>query len=555
MHATTRTPVLIIGAGPAGLVTALGLARHGVRSLIVERHAGTSIYPRATAISLRSMEILRALGVEEEIRAFSLDARPTMSVSETLISADRVEAPLGFPTDEQALAVSPTRPAISPQDHVEPVLVRALKATGLAEIRFDTELVGIDQSGGGVSATLMDRRTGARSSVRARYLVGADGGRSTVRDLLGIEAVGPADLEHYATVLFRADLWSLLGERRHGLYAVGPDRRTVMAPMGPDDRWLLAMPAPLADVEAIAADPARGMALVREAAGVPDLEMSILASMPLAFAAQLATRWRDDNVFLIGDAAHRMPPFGGRGMNTAIADAHNLAWKLAFVVQDVASASLLDSFEAERGPVGRRNIDLALARYRGSGPEASPDGLLEDMGYAYRPATTIDEGMSEGPGRPGSRAPHAWLAHDGGRISTIDLFRDRLVLLTNGSAGSWRMAVGALRGSNPIVRGLAALGPAMPPIPPVPISVIAVGGALYDPDGLFATAYGLEAGGAVLVRPDGHIAARWRTAPGDHRAAVADAMEMALGQHPSRADGRIVDDESRRRPVTSPSIA
>jgi 2-polyprenyl-6-methoxyphenol hydroxylase-like FAD-dependent oxidoreductase len=539
--ATTRTPVLIAGAGPAGLVTALGLARQGVRSMIVERHAGTSIYPRATGVSLRSMEIFRALGVEAEIRAHSLDARPTMSLAESLASAEHVEAPLGFPTEAQADAVSPTRPAISPQDHVEPVLVRALRAAGLTELQFNTELVGMSQDAAGVRATVVDRMSGEQSVVAARYLVGADGGRSTVRDLLGIEAVGPTDLEQYATVLFRAPLWPVLGDRRHALYLVGPERRSVIVPMGLDDRWMFATPTDRATAESIAADEARSIALVREATGVPDLDVEVIASMPITFVAQVASRWRDGNVFLIGDAAHRMPPFGGRGMNTAIADAHNLAWKLAWVIQDVADRRLLDSFEAERGPVGRRNVELALARYGGDAEAAqpSPDGLAEDMGYVY--------GSGAIAGDAGTRAPHAWLRHDGGRVSTVDLFGDRLVLLANGAGGAWRMAVNALRGTGYVLAGLAALGPAMPIFPPPPLSVIPVGGALVDRDGSFAKAYGLEPGGAVLVRPDGHIAARWTSAPVDHRSALVDAVAVALGQAVAKAPSELA-----MPPVTQP---
>jgi putative polyketide hydroxylase len=546
MNATARTPVLIVGAGPAGLVTALGLAQHGVRSMIVERHPTTSIYPRATGISLRSMEILRALGVEDAIRAFSLDARPTMSVAESLVSPDHIERPLGFPTDEQALAISPTRPAISPQDHVEPVLVRRLTQLGLTEIRFNTEMVDLEQDAWRVRATVVDQRTGERTMVTARYLVGADGGRSAVRDLLGIELSGREDLEHYATVLFRASLSAHLGQRRHGLYAVGPDRRSVMVPMGPDDRWMFGTPTDAETAGAIAQDTARQVALVREAAGVPDLGVDVVASMPIAFVAQLASRWRDGRAFLIGDAAHRMPPFGGRGMNTAIADAHNLSWKLAWVIQDVADPGLLDSFEAERGPVGRRNVDLALSRYRGEPQQASPDGLAEDIGDAYRSGVVARDA--------GQRAPHSWLSHDGGRISTVDLVRDRLLLLANGSGGDWRMAARSLRGPGHLLAGLAGLGLALPVFPPPPISVVAVGSALMDGDGSFARAYGLAPGGAVLVRPDGHIAARWPTRPADHRAALSEAVAMALG-HPVADAARTGDWDRERVPQADPSPA
>ena len=155
MTRRTSTPVLIVGAGPAGLVTALILARKGIRSTLVERHPGTSIHPRASAVSTRSMEIFRGLGVEDEIRAFSLDAVPMMSMRPSLASAERRVAPLGFPTPEQAAAVSPTGPVISPQDHVEPVLLRRIQALGLTDLRFSTEVVALRQDASGVETTWM----------------------------------------------------------------------------------------------------------------------------------------------------------------------------------------------------------------------------------------------------------------------------------------------------------------------------------------------------------------------------------------------------------------
>ena len=319
----------------------------------------------------------------------------------------------------------------------------------------------------------------------------------------------------------------------------------------------------LDDAARLAADPARGAALIREAAGVPDLDVEVLASMPLTFLAQVATRWRDGSVFLIGDAAHRMPPFGGRGMNTAIADAHGLAWKLAWVVRGLAEPALLDSFEAERGPVGRTNISLALERYRdkmaesglvldlppGLGREATPDGIFEDMGYVYRSAVIADEAVEVSGGeasavagfipdaRPGARAPHAWLEYDGGRMSTLDLFGNGLVLLARGAGAEWRQAIEAMQPMRPLVLlGLAGLGPAVPMAPTVPIMLHAIGRGLQDPDGAFDAAYGLEDGGAVLVRPDGHVAWRSKSAPADHRSALVDAVATALGSDPGRAE-------------------
>jgi 2-polyprenyl-6-methoxyphenol hydroxylase-like FAD-dependent oxidoreductase len=537
MTRRSSTPVLIVGAGPAGLVTALVLAKQGVRSTLVERHPGTSIHPRASGVSTRSMEIFRALGVEDEIRAFSLDATPLMAMVSSLASSERRVAQLGFPTAEQAAAVSPTGPVISPQDHVEPVLLRRLRALGLTDVRFGTEVVDLRQGASAVEVAVVERGTGERSTVHAEYVVAADGARSTVRDLVGIEAIGPTDLEHEASILFRADLWSIVGEARYGLYLVGGQHGppTIVAPMGPDDRFVLGASGSPEQVAAMVADPALAVAAIRTVAGVPDLEVEILASMPLEFGAQLATRYREGSVFLAGDAAHRMPPFGGRGMNTAVADAYNLGWKLASVLQGAAAPALLDSYEAERRPIGRHNVGLALARYpelaarfgltldpsAPGGVSGTPDGLFEDLGYGYGSDVVAADA--------GARVPHAWLDTATGRVSTIDVAANRFVVLTNGDGEAWRRAASAYREPGAIMRGLASLAFGMPPAPAFRLTVHAIGEGLEDASGSFAAALGLDAGGAVLVRPDGHVVARWTAAPADRSTALAEAVAMALG--------------------------
>jgi 2-polyprenyl-6-methoxyphenol hydroxylase-like FAD-dependent oxidoreductase len=175
-----ETPVLVVGAGPAGLATAAGLARNGVGSLVIERHPTTSIFPKASGISTRTMEILRSWGLEAAVRAASLSALPMMSVRATLTGAGQAVAPLGFPTDDQALAVSPTRPAIAPQDRVEPILLDFVRSQPGTEVRFGTELVAIEQDADGVTATIRDLGEDRLGTVRARYLVGADGTKSTL---------------------------------------------------------------------------------------------------------------------------------------------------------------------------------------------------------------------------------------------------------------------------------------------------------------------------------------------------------------------------------------
>ncbi|HET9458219.1 MAG TPA: FAD-dependent monooxygenase [Candidatus Limnocylindrales bacterium] len=520
----TTVPVLVVGAGPAGLVTASGLAYHGVRSLVIERHASTSIFPRATGVSVRSMEIFRSWGIDDAVRRGGWRVIPRQATVRRLDDRNPTEVPLGFPDEATSLAVSPTTAAVCPQDHLEPVLVDLYRSLG-GEIRFSTELVAIDQEPDGIVATLRDRVDGGTSVVRSSWLVGADGHRSAVRAALGIPMVGPDDLGRFMSVLFRADLSDVLGEATYGLYVIeGEGPPTVLVPSGADDRFVLGMPLPpeMDDAAVAAAFPLeRCVALIRAATGRPDLPVEVLATSSFAFSAQVAARMRDGRAFLVGDAAHRMTPRGGRGMNTAIADGFDLGWKLAWVERGLAGPALLDSYEAERAPIGRRNVELSMAL----GGGGTDDGLAEDLGVVVA-SSAIAADPGAGPardpaaavfppdGRPGSRAPHAWLASGAERVSTLDLFGREFVLLAAGDGATWRDASSVVP-----ERG-----------PELPLRVVAVGRDLDDADGTFAARYGLADGGAVLVRPDGIVAWRCVEPPADAASALGSALATATGR-------------------------
>jgi putative polyketide hydroxylase len=450
---TMTAPVLIVGAGPAGLVAAITLARHGIASLLVEKRAGLSPFPRATAISTRTMELIRSWGLEDRVRAGEIDARPDGWVCTTLASPDGMAVPMGFPTRARAHVVSPTAPALAPQDHLQPVLLAHLRDQPLADIRFDTELVTLDQDDEGVTAVLrhhgLDRR---RTTVRCSFVIGADGARSTVRAGLGIGMHGLSDEGDFLTVLFRAPLHDVVGDRRHGLYMIqGSARPAVFVPAG--DRWLYSRATEGRD----AFSAAEILELIRAGAGVPDLPVDILRVGTFAFAAQIAERYRDRRVFLAGDAAHRITPRGGTGMNTAIHDAYDLAWKLGWVLNKWAPAELLDSYETERRPVGLRNTTNSAQPQRDQS-----DTFANDLA---------------------GRLPHVWQHHGSNRMSTLDLLGPGLTLLT-GPHGPTRHHLAA----------------------PLPLAVHTV-------DTAAAAAFEIGTGGAVLVRPDGQITRRWPAAP------------------------------------------
>jgi hypothetical protein len=327
-------------------------------------------------------------------------------------------------------------------------------------------------------------------------------------------------LGQYFSMLFRADPPGP-GEKRYGLYTLegdGPPR--VLVPSGVDDRYVHAIPLPPGIDDATVAamfSLERCVALIREVTGRPELEVELLATAAFAFSAQVAERWRDGRVFLVGDAAHRMTPRGGRGMNTAIADAFDLSWKPPRGPRHADPAADCTRRSAADRP---RNVALSMAPSGGG----SDDGLAEDPVARRRRRSRPPDG------RPGSRAPHAWLGEGGTRLSTLDLFGRGFVLLTAGSGGAWRTAAGCLASN----------------APGVSINVRAVRSEA-DPDGAFASAFGLEDGGAALVRPDGVVAWRSVGVPADPAAALTTAIETALGHRaaPSvagkeAADGALV---------------
>lgn len=488
--------VLVVGAGPAGLTTAITLARHGVDCLVVERRVERSTLPRATVVSTRSMELFRSWGLEDEVLSGGHDVEWLLRVCETLADVGAGSSfPVGYPTREQSKLISPSRPACVPQDHIDSVLMEHLRSLPANRVEFGIEVIKVETVADGARATLRDVRTGELRLVHARYLVAADGAHSTVRNYLGIPMRGPDDLHNSVLALFHAPLWDLVGEHRYGIYAITHPRASgTLLPAGRVDRWMFGVEWDPSRERPEDFTAERFTRLLQIATGAPNLEPKIERVGSFSFAAQLADRFRHDSAFLIGDAAHRITPRGGTGMNTAIHDGFDLGWKMAWVLLGWAPPYLLDSYEAERRPQVAHNLA------RSQDPKGSRREVAEEIHADL-----------------GGRIAHVWMPSPGGLVSTVDLIGSGLTLFTATGNVAWDRAAAIL--DTPFDIG-------------APLTVQHV-------DPIAARALGVRGRGALLVRPDGAPAGWWPTdtnAVTDLRCGVRSALGSA--GDPARVDAR-----------------
>jgi 2-polyprenyl-6-methoxyphenol hydroxylase-like FAD-dependent oxidoreductase len=514
----TEIPVLIVGGGPVGLSTSILLSHHGVASLLVEKHAGTSIHPKARFVNARTMEVFRQVGVEQAMRDVALPEARNAIAARSLAGEVLASRPVETMIAESVKDWSPTSGCTSTQDVFEPVLLAQARdrLPPSAQIRFHAELVEFERADDHVIATVLDRRTQQTRSVRARYLIGADGARSRVRDGLGIAMHGRPALSHSVNVLFRADLTRWTADRSINVcFIANPDAPGLLLHNG-GDRWrFTAFYQPEKGDKPEDFTDERCLELVRTAVGVPDLAVELGPTFAWSAALLIAERFGDGRVFLVGDAAHLMPPAGGFGMSAGIQSAHNLAWKLAAVLNGWADPTLLATYDAERAPISRqladqmtRNESAARAAPAARSPLGRPEFFREHglvFGAAYESGAVVSDGTTavavENPttdyvqsARPGGRAPHVWLERRGERVSTLDLFGLGFVLLAGAGGRAWCDAADEIG-----ARG-------------IPLQAFCVGrsGDLVDQDDAWAETYGVGRDGAVIVRPDGHVA--WRCA-------------------------------------------
>ncbi|MFC9974205.1 FAD-dependent monooxygenase [Spirillospora sp. NPDC127200] len=512
MSAAPTVPVLVAGGGPTGLATALELAHHGVRSLVVEPRAEVSwLRPRAKTTSARTMELLRRWDLARAVRdraALPVAWSDRAVFATALLGREiaRFHGCFGLDLTGDDRAAEPGQQITQPA--VEQVLREAVAASPHAALRTGARVTALHQDAGGVTATVT-ADDGAEEHVRAAYAVGCDGARGVVRDAIGARYEGASDGRSNFNIVFRAP--GLADRVPHGpavhYWVLRPDQPGLVGRLDlADTWWCIGQGVTQAEGEA---DPVR---IVRNLVGA-DIDPDILATDPWTARMLLADRYARGRVFLAGDAAHQNPPWGGHGFNTGVGDAVNLGWKLAAVLNGWAPPDLLDSYEAERRPIAARTIAEAARNMATLAPElADPRLTGTDAEFeAARPAVAAAVQRTKAgefhsldlvlgytyAGSPvvsatgGGRLPHRWLAPGLSRYDRLGRGLTLLGDLTDPAAADF-------------AKTAEAEG--------VPLDLADDGGP-----------------GLTLVRPDQHVA--WRTEDGG---AARDALRRATGhkEHP-----------------------
>ncbi|MDO9710421.1 FAD-dependent oxidoreductase [Paracraurococcus lichenis] len=574
-----ETDVLIVGSGPAGGSMALALSSLGIRNILVTKYRWLADTPRAHITNQRTMEVLRDLGVEAEAAALATpqDLMGNTVFCESLAGEElgRIRA-WGTRPDRRAdhAMASPTAMCDLPQNLLEPILLGNAAARG-TRVRFDTEYLALEQDADGVTATVQDRLGGGTYRIRAKYLIGADGGRSKVAEDIGLPFEGRMGVAGSMNIVFQADLSRHVAHRPSVLYwvlqpgsSIGGIGMGLVRMVRPWTEWLIVWgydingPAPEL-TEAEATRIAHGLI------GDTSIPITIRSTSLWTVNNMFATRYREGRVFCMGDAVHRHPPSNGLGSNTSIQDAYNLAWKLALVVQGKAAPGLLDSYEAERVPIGRQIVTRANQSIEEFGPifgalgllgthdpevmranmearkAATPEAAAQrealrqailfkqyefdahgvELNQRYASGAVVPDGTPEPAWSrdreiyyqpttwPGARLPHVWLERDKRQVSTLDLAgQGRFTLLTGIGGEAW---VAAAR------EAAVSLGIAVETV------VIGPGRDVTDLFGDWAAAREVGEDGCVLVRPDMHVA--WRAPDALASPRLAGVLRRILG--------------------------
>jgi len=576
-----ETDVLIVGSGPAGGAAGLCLSTLGIPSIMITKYRWTANTPRAHITNQRTMEVFRDLGVEGQVLA---DATPHELIGDTVFCTSIAGEEIGrirtwgtHPAREADYQLaSPSLTCDIPQTYLEPILVRNATVRG-TQTRFSTEYLSHEQDTDGVDVHVRDRLTGAVYTIRAKYLIGADGARSIVAADAGLPMEGQMDIAGSMNITFKADIAAYVGHRPSVLYwvlqpgsNVGGIGAGLVRMVRPWNEWLIVWgydisePPPVVDAQA-------ATQIVRGLLGLPELEVEITGTSLWGNNEMYATHLQSGRVFCAGDAVHRHPPSNGLGSNTSVQDSYNLSWKLAAVLRGQAAASLLDTYSAERAPVARQIVLRANRSSREFGQFFDALGMTEatteaemieqieerkantprgaakraalvkamelknyefnahgvELGQFYESAAIVPDGSARPePDRdpelyyqpstvPGSRLPHVWVGDSTRKLSTLDLAPfTRFTLITGIAGEAWAGA------ASKVARDLG-----------VPLEAVVIGPGREITDIYYDWARIREVAeeGAILVRPDKHIGWRSMSLPENPERRLREAMSSLLG--------------------------
>ncbi|MET4204458.1 MULTISPECIES: FAD-dependent monooxygenase [unclassified Bradyrhizobium] len=552
-----QTDVLVVGAGPAGLTAAAFLARYNIAAITVTRYNGTANSPRAHITNQRTVEVLRDLGIEDEMMAEAMpqDLMGTQ-VFATAFAGEELCRMMtwgaGIDRKAEYVAASPSSMCNMPQHLLEPMIRQAAERHG-ADMRFGAELTEIRQDANIVIARILERATGREYEIHAKYAIGCDGARSIVAEQIGFEIEGAMGLGEAFTVWLDADLSRYTKHRSGALFFVCEPGSDVWLSawtcVKPWTEWNPLFLRFSLDSSDISEDEV--LKRVRSAIGDPSVAVKIKKISTWKINHAVAAGYRIGRVFLAGDAAHRHPPANGLGSNTCIQDSYDLAWKLAFVLSGRAGEGLLETYNAERQPVGRQVVDRANKSVAELGPWATALGLKAgqtkeeawanldelygptetgarrrheliaglklmdwqfnaigvELGQRYQSKAVVSDGTPfpaydrdpelhyHPTTHPGAYLPHVWLEHEGRKLSTLDLTRSgRFALITGIGGDAWIKASQEASGELGVEIASYKIGPRQ---------------TYNDPLGEWTRRREIEDTGCILVRPDGYVG--WRS--------------------------------------------